>query len=245
MTNPQSAIDIHLLELHNQVEKNIRQATGGHGSSLGQLLQLDLDVMAWEQELLGRPEVGQLTAARRELGFAIYAASAGLYLHAYAGLRLFLELSFASVYFSANELHRRRWVADRADFSWAKALDENDGVMAPSFVREFSETAAKDAAQFAKDAASAYRHCSQFIHGKVAVTSLLPDAMQFSPLVLQDWLATAVKSARTVLFLLYARYGDELLGGGDQSGRLAFTVESSFGHLKEVRRRFGLPIEGE
>ena len=237
-----SSIEEHLLGLHAQVEDNIKSATNSSGSSLGRLLQLDLDILCWEQQLVSRPEVDQLTAARRELGFAIYAASGGFYLHAYAGLRLFLELSFASVYFSANELHRRRWVADRADFSWSKAFDENDGVMAVSFVREFSDTAAKDAQIFATNAAKGYRHCSQFIHGKLAVTRSLPDTLDFSLSVLSDWLDTAVNAATAVLFLLYARYGDELLPA-DASGRLASTVESSFGHLREVRKRLGLPIE--
>ncbi|MEG3632464.1 hypothetical protein [Micromonospora palythoicola] len=243
MTTGQTTIDVHLLGLHSQAEVNIRSATGGHGRGLGQLLQLDLDILAWEKALTGRPETGQLTAARRELGFAIYAASIGLYLHAYAGLRVFLELSFASVYFSANELHRRRWVADRADFSWSAALDENDGVMSRPFVQEFSETAAEDAQKFAKVAARCYRHCSQFIHGKLAATRLLPETLDFSSVVLADWLRTASDSASVVLFLLYARYGDELLSGPHQD-RLAPTVEVWFGHLEEVRRRLGLPIEG-
>ncbi|MFI6130261.1 hypothetical protein [Micromonospora sp. NPDC051141] len=237
-------IDQHLLDLHAQVEDNIKNATSANGSDLGRLLQLDLDIMAWEQCILNRPEAAQLTAARRELGFAIYAASGGLYLHAYAGLRVFLELSFASVYFSANELFRRRWVADRIDFSWSKALHEADGVLAQSFVREFNQDAAKDAPPFATSAANAYRHCSQFIHGKMAVTASLPGTMTFSSEVLTDWLKTAMEAARAVLFLLYARYGEELLQG-ETFHVLAPSIEASFGYLKEVRKRLGLPVEME
>ncbi|WP_435233248.1 hypothetical protein [Micromonospora aurantiaca (nom. illeg.)] len=242
MTGTKSGIESHLLGLHALARENITSAVEASGADLGRLLQLDLDILCWEQRLLPRPEVDQLTAARRELGFAIYAVGSGLYLHAYAGLRLFLELGFASVYFSANELYRRKWIADRKDFSWSKALDENDGVMAQSFIREFSETAAVDAPRFARDAATSYRHCSQFIHGKLAVTSSLPSALAFSSMVLSDWLAAATDSARSLLFLLYARYGDELLPH-DSDGRLASTIEFWFGHLREVRKRLGLPIE--
>jgi hypothetical protein len=242
--NAPSDIDEHLLALHAQVGSNISSATSGYGPKLGRLLQLDVDIRHWEKSLLSRPEVDQLTAARRELGFAIYAASGGLYLHAYAGLRLFLELSFASVYFSANELHRRRWIADRADFSWSKALDETNGVLAPDFVIEFSAAATEDATQFAQSAASCYRHCSQFVHGKLAATRSLPDTMVFSQEVLEDWLKTAAEAARAVLFLLYARYGDELLPS-DADGQLATTIESWFGNLTRVRRRLGLPVEEE
>lgn len=241
-----SAIRIreHLLGLHAEAGGNITSSTSEAAPKLGQLIQLDLDIEIWEKSLLARPEAKQLTAARRELGFATYAVSGGLYLHAYAGLRLFLELCFAAVYFSANELHRRRWVADRADFSWSKALDRENGVLAPSFVREFSETASQDAQYFADSAAKCYRHCSQFIHGKLAVTDALPDQLGFNGVVLSDWLVTARDSAKAALFLLYARYGDELLPA-DEAGRLSSTIESSFSHLKAVREQLGLPIETE
>jgi hypothetical protein len=210
-------------------------------SDLGRLMQLDVDIRVWEERLSGRPEARLLSYARRELGFAQYAASCGLYVHAYAGLRVFLELSFASVYFSANELYRRRWMADRQDFSWSKALDENDGVLSLNFVREFSEAASADAATYARTAAESYRHCSDFIHGKVAATSQLPDTLGYASDVIRGWIATGIKSATAVIFLLYARYGDELLG--DDDGRLAGTLEYSFSVLPTIRTRLGLPVE--
>jgi hypothetical protein len=114
--------------------------------------------------------------------------------------------------------------------------------MSPSFVREFSETAATDAQSFAVTAAACYRHCSQFIHGKLAATRSLPETLDFSSAVLKDWLTNAVSSARVVLFLLYARYGDELLSG-EHRDRLAASIEEWFGHLEEVRQRLGLPTE--
>jgi hypothetical protein len=242
MENEVAGIRGHLLALHTVSGNVINSAAREHGASLGRLLQLDLDIQAWEKRLSGRPEVIQLTSARRELGFAIYAASGGLYIHAYTGIRLFLELSFASVYFSANELHRRRWVSDREDFSWSRALDQNDGVLAAIFVSEFTTTAVADAAEQAKRAASAYRHCSQFTHGKLAVTGALPDKLSYSGPVLVDWISTATNSAIAVIYLLYARYGDELLPA-DEDGKLSATLESSFGHLVEVRRKLGLPID--
>jgi hypothetical protein len=237
-------IDQHLLELNSLARAVVTASTEDHGTGLGKLLQLDIDVKSWERQLLDRPEVRQLTDARRELGFAIYAASSGSYVHAYAGLRLFLELSFASVYFSANELHRRRWVADREDFSWSRALDVNEGVLAPAFVREFSRTASVDAGAFANHAATCYRHCSQFIHGKIAVTDSLPDTFTYAPAVLADWLIHATTAVEAVLYLMYVRYGDELLPG-DEGGELSATLESRFSHLVEVRRNLGLPIEQE
>lgn len=236
---------VHLQALHQEAGRVQEDAVAEHGTRLGALLQLDLDIREWESELRPRPETDQLAAARRELAMALYAASSGLYVHAYAGLRLFLELSFAAVYFSANELHRRKWIADRKDFSWNKALDESEGVLSRDFVGEFSRAAANDAPTYATDASESYRHCSQFIHGKLAVTQAIPERLAFSSEVVEDWLTHATKAARAVLYLLYARYGDDLVL--DAQSRLGATLESNFSHLRQVRVRIGLAddVEGD
>lgn len=230
-----------LLSLHDQAKSVLGHTMSVQAAKLGRLVQLDMDIMAWEGRLVDRPEMRQLRDGRRDLGFAIYAASSGLYVQAYASLRLFVELSFAAVYFSANELHRRRWISDRADFSWSKALDESEGILTKAFVREFSEVAAEDSVKYAESAAKCYRHCSQFVHGKVAVTDSIPATLAFSNEVLDDWLRTALESGEAVLYLLYSRYGDELLP--TDNGSLATILESWFSHLRSVRKVIGLPVE--
>ena len=232
----------HLRALHARGATVQESSVAEHGTGLGRLLQVDLDIKVWEEALSDRPEVEQLTAGRRELAMAIYAASSGLYVHAYAGLRIFLELSFTSVYFSANELHRRKWVADRQDFSWSRALDEDEGVLSAGFVSEFSETASADASRYAANASASYRHCSQFIHGKLAVTKGLPEQLLFDSSVLADWLLHAGCAATAVLYLLYARYGDELTLSAES--HLGTTLESNFSHLQNIRDRLELANDG-
>jgi hypothetical protein len=238
-----NGIGDHLLKLHQAAKDTLQRSAAGHAKEIGRLIQLDVDIMSREERLGGRPEARQLTDARRELGFAVYAVSCGLYVHAYAGLRLFLELGFASVYFSANELHRRRWVSDRSDFSWNKALDENEGVLTNSFVQEFNKEATADAALYARAAADCYRHCSQFVHGKLTATESLPEKLSYSSDVLSDWTNTAHKAAESVLYLLYCRYGEEFLA--DDDGKLGATLEMWFQHLLSVRKSLGLPFEQE
>ncbi|MEU2791074.1 hypothetical protein [Streptomyces sp. NPDC007100] len=229
----------HLVDLSSDV---IRSSTSECGTSLGTILQLEADIGLWEARMEDRPEAGQLAYARRELGFAAYAASCGLYRMAFGGVRTFLELSFAAVYFSANELHRRQWVSDRRDFSWSEALDENSGVLSKSFMREFFEHDVEEAAVYAAMSARAYRHCSQFVHGKLAVTDSLPKDISFSKVTLEDWVATARNAAQAVLFLLYGRFASELLPR--DNGGLGATLEHTLSHLKSVRTVLGLPLEG-
>ncbi|MET7462446.1 hypothetical protein [Nonomuraea sp. NPDC005501] len=232
----------HLLDLNETCRKIILSSEANNLSHLGGVLRLDLDIGVWEERLKGRPETKQLGDARRELAFAIFAASTGLYRLAYAGLRVFLELSFAAVYFSANELHRRQWIGDRKDFSWTSALDMESGVLSKSFVREFTPEAVDDAAQYARVAAQCYRHCSQFVHGKDVTTGLLPQSLAYSSEIVTDWAVSGRHAAESVLYLLYCRYSAEIFDLEDTE--VCNTLEHSFSHLRSIRSLLGLPVEG-
>jgi hypothetical protein len=239
---PPSSIERRLLELHDSARSSLGLAARQHAPALGRLLQQDVDIGVWEARLLHRPETRLVSNARRELGFAIYSAASALYQQAYSTLRLFLELGFAAVKFSVDEVHRRQWLAGRTDFRWSQALDEKEGVLAPSFVGEFYPRAAVDAPRYRAAAAELYSHCSQFIHGRIVATSALPETLSYSGDVLIDWCATARGSAEAFLYVLYCRYADELLPVDD--GRLAATLEYSFSHLNSVRESLSLPVEG-
>ncbi|MEO3829099.1 hypothetical protein [Actinomadura sp. B10D3] len=233
----------HLLNLHRDADTVLEESVAREPAILGQLLQLDLDIAVWEDRIAGRPEAELLKNARKELALAIYAASSGLYRLGYDGIRLFLELSFAAVYFSANELQRRQWISDRSDFSWSKALDQADGVLSSSFVREFLLDAVDVAPTYADLALKSYRRCSQFVHGKLAVTKSIPENLTFSREVFLDWAATGRDSATATLFLLLCRYGSELAIVDDSE--LSSTIEHSFAQHAFVRIILGLPVDRE
>ncbi|MFF4342727.1 hypothetical protein ACFY00_22690 [Kitasatospora sp. NPDC001540] len=235
------SIEEQLRGLHGEAEKAIEETMKSNPAAFGRLMRLDLDIQVFEQMISGRPESAQLAQARKEFGYATYAASCGLYRLAFGSIRLFLELGFASVFFSANEYLRRKWLSDRHDFSWSKALDENEGVLSKSFVREFRDDVIDFAPHHATSAAECYRHCSQFIHGKASETSKLPEVIGYSKDVLENWIATAEKSAKAVLFLLYCRYSTELLED-DDGGKLHDAIAHSFGHIASVRTALGLPV---
>jgi hypothetical protein len=227
-------IEQRLQELHTDVKSCLSLSAKDASLELGLLLQVESDIGTWQQRANQHPASALLDNARRELGFAIYSVSSGLYLQAYSNLRLFLELSFASVYFSVHELEWRRWLNNRMDFSWSAALSKDDGILSPSFVREFFPRAMDDAPRFGADAMRVYRNCSQFIHGKTVATDRLPRAISYRADVLRDWCANARDAASCVLYLLYCRYADEFLPNDD--GRLAETLEHSFSHLPSVRQ---------
>jgi hypothetical protein len=86
-----------------------------------------------------------------------------------------------------------------------------------------------------------YRHCSEFVHGKLTLVQTLPTTLAYSDEALSDLVGTTKSAARTVLFLLYCRYADELIAS--DSGQLAETLAHNLGHLKSVRKLIGHPVD--
>jgi hypothetical protein len=120
--------------------------------------------------------------------------------------------------------------------------DDSEGILSKTFVQEFNKDALTEAQEYAHKAILCYRHCSQFIHGKAVATASLPEVLSYDPMVLTTWTTFARDAAESVLFLLFCRYGDELLETDD--GRLSTTLEHNFLHLKSVQRKLGMPAEG-
>lgn len=229
-----------LLWLHQASRMCIVESTSRRSTELGKILQLDADIGLWEVAIAGRPEHAILAKARRELGFTVYSVCSGLYLQAFSNLRVFLELSFAAIAFSVDDLRRRQWLADDFFFSFSKKITEDDGPFSSAYLKAYCVGAIDEAPEFRELAQRTYRHCSHFVHGKLPVTERLPSTLQYSDDALLDWAKTARDAARCVIFLIYCRYANELLS--PDNGRLAETLVHSLGSLPSVRKAVGLPV---
>jgi hypothetical protein len=239
-TSGHHGIKERLLWLHQASGSCVEESTLRRSTEIGRILQLDADIGLWEAAIAGRPEHEVLSNARRELGFTVYSACSGLYLQAFSNLRVFLELCFAAIAFSVDDLRRRQWLADDFSFSFNKKITEDDGLFSPAYLKAYRVDAVEEAPEFRELARRAYSHCSQFVHGKLPVTERLPSTLQYSDDALLDWARTARDAARCVIFLMYCRYADELLPS--DNGRLAETLVHSLGHLPSVRKAVGLPV---
>lgn len=230
------AIAQHLAALGSASDECRRASLDAYQQALGEVHQGDNDIAQWLGHLEG-PTVELMAAARRELAMAEYSAASGLYRQAFASLRLFLELNFAAVYFSVNELLRRQWMSDRFDFSWSAALDPNEGVLSGPFVTEFAPDLLTEAAFYGQSASDCYRYCSQLIHGKHRDSKQLPQTITYSADVLSDWCSYAKDAIETVLFLFYMRYADDIDAASQQD--LHTIALSRFGHIRSIRERLG------
>ena len=229
----------HLLEVHDRASASIEQSMALYAPRFGRLLQQEADISEWEK-MLTKPVADVLERARRELGFAVYCAAGGLYLQAWSTLRVVLELSFAAVHFSTNDLARRAWLSDREQFRWSSVLDAKTGVLSPQFVSDYHAEAAAEAGEYLGRARACYAQCSKFIHGRPDTEEVLPRSLTFSQPAIEEWCKQAEHGVEAVLFALYCRFAEEL---PSQDGRLEVTLESSFRHLASVRRTLGMPVE--
>ncbi len=222
-----------LLDLHEDARGRLLRSAGEHGPGLGSVQQQEIDLGTWAAVLSERPEMELFNAGRRELGFALYSAAAGLYRQAYNGVRLFLEMSFATVNFSVHEWERLRWLSGEANFLWGEALDPHKGLLSPSFAQNFFPSAVPEVERYRKLASETYRHCSNYTHGRIGEKVPIPETISYSAEAMSDWCATAKRGTETVLYLVLCRYGRELLLQDD--GRLTATLESSLNHLPFIR----------
>lgn len=231
-----AGIEAHLTLLADASDDCRRRALTSHQIQLGEVHQGDADFALWLDYLDG-PTVPMMTAARRELALAEYSAASGLYRQSFASLRLYLELNFAAVYFSVNELKRRQWASDRFDFSWSNALNADTGILSENFVSEFAPDLVTVAALHSRTAQACYRYCSQLIHGKHRDSERLPMTLEYSSEVLSEWCEKAKQATEVVLFLLYIRYGE--IADDSAKDELRTMLLTRFGHIAQIRIRLG------
>ena len=218
------------------------------------------DLEIWLEVLAGRPELPVLQAAVREYQFSILALLQGQYRYSFMALRLFFELSLASIRFSAHEIEYWLWERGQQDIKWAtlverdisiantngnhknaKAVIEADSekitgnaVLSLDFVRAFSNQAFAEAAPSYRTIASkVYRECSEFVHGNSQTHSQIPGALGFSQQVLTDWLDRADSIKLVVLFALCGRHLKFL--DASALAKVEPIIRESLGHVDAVR----------
>lgn len=153
-----------------------------------------------------RPEAEAFNAAIKEYQFALFALSIGQYRHAFIGLRLFFELSLATIQFSAHEIDFRMWAKDTKDLNWNTLKDNQLGVFSINFINAFNPTFSDNAKQYSAIAEKVYRECSEFVHGNANTHSSLPADISFDSDVFFAWHQKLESMRVTILFAYSARY---------------------------------------
>jgi hypothetical protein len=211
------------------------------GAQWASFLSLEADLGLWMTALAGRPEGAQYKTAHRDLGLAFYAVCSGLYRQAFSSLRAFLEVSMAAVRFSASELERRQWVSGRRDVNWSDIVSVESGLYSVAYLREFMPDSEDEREELLQDAKIAYRRCSEYLHGNVATSALLPETIEYSEGVVNEWCSTSIKAVRVLMHSLFVRYYSDF--SLNTRASIEPALEQHFAHFKSVRLALGLPVE--
>lgn len=208
---------------------------------LHNVLALESDLAAWLTVLRQSPEVAQYRSAHRDLGLSFYAVSSGLYRQAFGALRSFIEVAFGTLHLSSLELERRKWVSGRKDLSWAEIASKETGLYSLAYLAEFMPSAATEKDVFLGKVTFAYRRCSEYLHGNVATSELLPSNIEYVPGVVMEWCNVAESALISFHHSLFVRYYNDMDDEGRQ--RVEALLEQHLGELLSVRGALGLPVE--
>lgn len=242
ITKETHAIEVTLLRLNADCAQHIHVASGAMLREMEEILTLESDVGHWLEVLAGQPEFQQLRCAHQDFGLALYAAMSGLYRQAFSSLRSFIEVTVGSVYLSSFELKRRQWVSGKIDISWSTISSPEEGVYSKAYVSEFCSEVETEPNAMQSDLKATYRRCSEYIHGHVSTSLLLPDRILYEAGVLREWIDVAKRALLVILHCFMVRYYKDF--NSDQMGEIESSLEDNFSHLVSVRKLLGLPVEG-
>jgi len=229
---------------------NLHQATGqvlnasfaeGYAENMAKAHAYIVDLESWTSILAPRKESVALQAAVREYHFALLALSLGSYRSAFSALRLFLELTFASIRWSVNEQELREWLRGERDLNWKALAGAEIGILSKNVLRLYSDLFQDEAPVYRSSAEAVYRECSEFIHGNAAANSVLPATIEFDAKTFALWHRKADVVRLVVTFALAARYLVELSEA--ERTKLEHGVLDILGHSKSVRLVLGAPVE--
>jgi hypothetical protein len=156
-------------------------------------------------------------------------------------LRLFLELSLSTVYFSGNELNYRVWKMNQNDINWNMLIEPNKGIFSKYFMKAFYEDLTEEALHHQVIAEKIYRECSEYVHGNANTHTKIPDNLEFMEEIFLDWHEKAKTVRQIVTFALCARYLKFL--DKDSLTSLEPIINDELGYLDSIRLFFGGTVE--
>lgn len=194
------------------------------------------DLHQWTTILKERYECEVLEGAIREYQFSLFALMLGQYRQSFSALRLFFELSLATVHFSANEFHFREWKSDQRDIKWQVLVDADNGVLSQKFTNAFFPSLGDSTRHFRGLAERAYRECSEYVHGNATTHKTLPKGIDYSKDIFVTWHEKAEVIRLVVTYSFVNRYL-EFLGSADLQ-LIEPAILERLGHLQPIQSKF-------
>lgn len=180
-----------------------------------------------------RPEYYVFELALRELNQSFLAALNSHYRQSFSGQRLSLELWFAAIQFSTNELNFRKWKINEKDIVWSTLIDPNDGILSQSMARIYWESTENRVSKYRNIAEKIYRECSQFVHGNNETHDYLPQNFEYSQKVIKAWKNNLDTISLLFTYTFILRFNEDLTHLDYE--KLTLPITDILGHLSEIR----------
>lgn len=168
------------------------------------------DFASWLDVLNERPEYDILKNAIKEYQMALFSNNLGLYQQAFMGLRFFLERTLVAVFFSANEIELNLWKIGERDTYWNELIDydkeKGKGIYSNKFCKAFFPELKDEIHHFEAITKKVYRECSEYIHGNQPIIAKIPQSLEYSEDLFNEWHSKADIIKRIVLFSFCLRY---------------------------------------
>jgi hypothetical protein len=165
-----------------------------------------VDFHIWLEVLKDRPEKDIFENAIKEYQKSILTNCLGMYQQAFMGLRFFLERSLVAIQFSANEIELNLWKIGERDTYWSELMDDDKGVFSSKFCKAFFPELKEEIKHFKAITKKVYRECSEYVHGNNSVIDKIPNSLEYSEELFEEWNSKADIINRIILFTLCLRY---------------------------------------
>lgn len=228
-------LDDYLKPLFERAEKVLNNGlTDGEVElALKKAVSTIASVESLHQTVSDRFESVVYTQAVQEAQYGIFLISIGSYRNAYSSLRLFFELNLAAIDFSTNERQFLLWSLGRADISWSRLSEAQEGVLSKNFCNIFPLDLADHAQSYRAMATTVYRECSEFVHGNPSANSKLPEFLEFKKETVLDWCSKLDTMYLVYVFLFSVRYLPSL--NLEKKENVKSDVLEQLAHLAPIR----------
>lgn len=191
------------------------------------------DLTNFVKRISHRVESKVFELAIRELNQSFLAALNSHYRQSFSGQRLSLELWFAGIQFSMNELSLRKWKMEKQDIVWSTLINPCDGILSVEVARIYWSSAEKRVSNYRNIAEKIYRECSQFVHGNNETHHYLPQTFGYSRKVMQAWKSNLDTITLLFCFTFLMRFNEDLTNLDYE--KLSQPITDILGHLSEAR----------
>ncbi|PZV26701.1 MAG: hypothetical protein DCF12_08460 [Snowella sp.] len=182
-------------------------------SDLAKIYTFTEELLLWHEILKDREESSIIKNIASELQFSSVSLTSGLYRNAFVSLRIVLELSIATVFFSANELEFREWKSCKYDIKWGKLVRRKDeqsdsegrDILSKRWAEAFFPELEIYIDLYRGKAIETYRDLSQFVHGNSQTWSSEIE-ISFSEEQFKKWMKNFDQIVEIVSFCFCLRF---------------------------------------